>query len=180
MNKPAITTIFWDWHGTLSKAEFSFDMTDIFARPEYFDLWMRGQVTADEVMKEFAPDYSRQQMAEDLGKEWRGTETLNHSLMQEVRERYPHAVWYIVTDNTDVFTDYFNQNDSLKELFRGVFNSADYGVLKTDNPSLYQKAIEELGNMDPANILAVDDSPEKLAMFSSLGGHAWLVEPAFL
>lgn len=178
--------IFWDWDGVLGTKKFwhksvqrdavlaDFAAT-LFADKELVRRWMRGE-SLEVLLHEDDMPYATKQLREMVKNDWQGTEAINVSLFSAIAGLYPGAKQYIVTDNMDIATDFFNTNEFVKDNFAKVFSSSDYGVLKNDSPSLYEKVLAELDMASFADCLCFDDSETNCRAFRRLGGEAVLVQ----
>lgn len=73
----------------------------------------------------------------------------------------------IVSDNMDVFTRFVVPFHRLGRFFDVVVNSADHGVLKCDERSLFHAALERL-DVTASQALHIDDSERAIVRFRDL------------
>lgn len=91
------------------------------------------------------------------------------------RQRQAGRRTALVTANMDVFTETVVPAHDLDGLFDIVLNTADYGTL--DKGVLWRAAFDAFGQgHDYASALLIEDRPERVADFRSLGGHAYRYE----
>lgn len=158
-------------------SDFAKCLDDVFASAMIGD-WMRGRVNFDDIhdvfLKEYDKDYLRRRLVED----WQIDDVFNEDLWDYYKNFYPNATHYIVTDNMDVFGDFVNANQSFFARFEKVYNSSEYGVLKSDHEGLLYMAMQEIGIASFDGDLLLDDSPENCETFKSFGGSAIVVDKA--
>lgn len=178
--------IFWDWDGVLGLRRFWYKtgLDDakllslknfLFVDKERTREWMRGKKSAEQLAQECSTDFTRAELGRLLVQDWK-EDAINEVFFKQVSNRYPAAKHYIVTDNMDVFNDFAQSNVFVRNNFLRVFNSSDYGVMKDDEPSLYEAVLRELSMQSFAGCLALDDSATNCQRFEELGGNAILVQ----
>jgi phosphoserine phosphatase len=78
----------------------------------------------------------------------------------------------LVTANMDVFTEVVVPAHGLDSLFDLVLNTADHQTL--DKRCLWRRAFDAFGpDYEYASALLIEDNPERVADFRSLGGYAY-------
>jgi epoxide hydrolase-like predicted phosphatase len=82
----------------------------------------------------------------------------------------------IITNNVREFGDGWRAMIPVEELFDFVVDSSHVGVRKPD-PRIFAIAIEELGGLDPALCVFLDDHPANVAAARGLGMRAIHVGP---
>ncbi len=177
--------IFWDWDGVLGLRRFWYKtgLDDekllsfkdfLFADKERTQEWMRGKTSIGQLAREHGADFTRVELGRLLVRDW-SQDAVNESLFEKVSARHPAAKHYIVTDNMDVFNDFVQSSTFVQYNFERVFNSADYGLLKDDEPGLYETVLGKLGMQSFGGCLVLDDSETNCRRFEQLGGRAILV-----
>lgn len=180
--------IFWDWDRTLGTkpfwhkltdedSDFAVRLTDLFASDDVRP-WMRGAIRFEDIHSKFLKGYDLVYLRERLAKDWQVADVFNDKLWSYYVELYPDAKHYVVTDNMDVFNDFVAANPAFFERFEKVYNSSDYGVLKSDHESLFGLIRKDLGDISFVGDLLLDDSAENCETFKSLGGNAIVVDKA--
>lgn len=180
--------IFWDWDRTLGKQPFwnkltqedegfQQDVATLFAS-NAITLWMRGEISFDQVQGEFLSRYDMDFLKERVASDWLSSDAIDTTLLEEIKERYPAANQYIVTDNMDIFEYYVQANHAFFDQFETIYNSSRYGVLKSDNNGLFEKVLGDLAVDSFAGDILIDDSQENCATFTRLGGMAINTPPA--
>jgi len=82
----------------------------------------------------------------------------------------------IVTNNVLEFRDAWRSMIPIDELFDLVVDSCEVGYRKPD-PRIFRKALEMLGDVDPANVLYLDDYEGNVKAARALGVHGIVVAP---
>ena len=188
LNPPNI--IFWDWHGVLGVHGFwhkSAKVNDevakltsyVFSDKQLVNDWMRGTTSIEQLIDEAHANVSKSQLAELLDLDWAASAAINTQLVSAIKAVYPDSRHVIVTDNMDVFTDYYKQNTYIAQHFERVFNSTEYKVLKDDKPGLFERVLGELELESFEGCLLLDDSESNCERFRSLGGDAILIEGGY-
>ena len=186
MTSAPIERIFWDWDGVLGtqrfwqksmlKDEKLLAFTNfLFSEKERTREWMRGARDVAGLAEEYGTAFTRMELGSLLAHDW-AYQAINETIFNDMQAANPVAKHYIVTDNMDVFNDFAQSNAFVRNNFVRVFNSSDYGVLKDDDPSLYEIVLCELGLSSFAGCLVVDDSATNCKRFQELGGRSIFVE----
>lgn len=134
--------IFWDWDRTLGikafwyklaseDADFAACLANLFMSSDV-QPWMRGAIGFDAISSRFLGNYDANYLRERLVKDWNVADVFNFQLWGQFTALYPDAKHFVVTDNMDVFNDFVDANGSFFERFEKVYNSSDYGALKSD------------------------------------------------
>lgn len=140
--------------------------------------WMRGKHTAEDVnrfisertgipyerlWKTFVRDCETMQVSKEV------LEKIN-----SLRDRYTVI---LTTGNMDSFTRFTRPALNLDPYFDHISNSYHEGIHKTDNGGeLFLKLADKYG-APISKCIALDDSPKVHAVFTALGGTAYLVTP---
>jgi FMN phosphatase YigB (HAD superfamily) len=78
----------------------------------------------------------------------------------------------LVTNNMEIFTSITRPRLKFDELFENkVFNSFDYKMLKDEG--LFDLALKEMGNLNYADVILIDDSPRARIFFELKGGQSY-------
>lgn len=141
---------------------------------QWADPWMRGDLTSADVaayLSTHLPE-SRETILSALR---RGGSELTFSpavLGFATHQRMAGRKTALVTANMDIFTEVVVPAHALGCLFDVVLNTADH--LTLDKSVLWRKAFDSFGpGYSFASSLLVDDSPEMVDLFRSLGGFAY-------
>ena len=179
--------IFWDWDGVLGMQKFwhltsqhddrlrQFSET-VFRNKALVQKWMRGQTTLADIIKVQRFAMTAETLAEILRRDWQDDAAINKRRFAEIAGQHPSAKHYIATDNMDIFAKFAKSNDFIQQNFVKVYNSAECGVLKDDEPGLFEYILGDLKLEDFSDALLVDDSPTSCERFRKLGGRAILVD----
>lgn len=189
MRKPP-KIIFWDWHGVLGihgfwhksekvNGEVAKLTSYVFSDKQLVNDWMRGAVSIEQLIEASGATVSKDQLAEFLELDWAVSAAINTQLVSTVKAIYPDSRNVIVTDNMDVFADYYKQNTYIAQHFERVFNSSEYKVLKDDKPGLFERVLSELELQNFEGCLLLDDSASNCERFRSLGGETILIEGGY-
>ncbi|MBU1049223.1 hypothetical protein KKG90_04280 [Candidatus Bipolaricaulota bacterium] len=179
-----IRSVFFDFAGTLAPGRYfeplgqpSLDAVGelVFGdnSVQWADPWMRGELASEDIVS-YLSDHLPE--ARDVIQSALQRGCLDMSLNPAVYEfalqqRIAGRKTALVTMNMDVFSDIVVPAHGLGDLFDLVLNTADYRTL--DKSTLWCKALDEFGSeYSFAKSLLVDDSPEMIALFRSLGGQA--------
>jgi putative hydrolase of the HAD superfamily len=84
----------------------------------------------------------------------------------------------LITNNVAEFRDFWRPLLPLDELFDVVIDSSEVGMRKPD-PRIYELALEQLGGVDPARSVFLDDYPGNITAAEALGMTGVLVEAAY-
>lgn len=178
----SIEYVFWDWDGTLCLQQYFWPesrlknkeivkLAKVWEQPDTHEDWMRGKISLDDLVERFGCKLSAEELTQLLAVEWHDRTTINKPLFSAIKRLFPNAKHVLVTVNMDVFNEYTKTSEFLKNNMSAVFNSADYGVTKTDSPSLFEIVRQELGLVDFSSTLLIDDSKPVCQVFRKLGGN---------
>jgi hypothetical protein len=178
--------IFWDWDGVLGTQKFWHRTTQhddhlrqfsetIFRDKALTQKWMRGQTTLADIVDEQRFAMTAETLAEILRRDWQDDAAINQRRFVKIAGQHPTAEHYIATDNMDIFSAFAGGNDFIQQNFVKVYNSAECGVLKDDQPGLFGYILGDLKLEDFSDALLLDDSPTSCERFRKLGGQAILV-----
>jgi HAD superfamily hydrolase (TIGR01509 family) len=92
---------------------------------------------------------------------------LNPQVLQIIRQLRECYMLVLLTNNYRETFQYWIERFNLKFTFHAIFNSADYGILKS-NPKLYRLVLNTL-NVKANETVMIDDNTENLAIADSLG-----------
>ena len=182
----SIQYVFWDWYGVLglkglwhksskTNPEIARFVTYAFADKNRFRRWMRGQLSIDTLVQESGARLHTTELVQYMAEDWESDDIFNTELYTNIRHRYPQADHYIITDNVDIFGEYARTNRLMAQYFKGIFNSADLGCLKSDSPGLFEAARQSLGLTTYQGCLLLDDRTVNCERFESLGGQTQLI-----
>lgn len=175
--------IFWDWHGVLgyrgfwhksskTNPEIANFTNYAFATHERVESWMRGTTTFKFLLAASGAEMSLEELLHTFLQDIMDADAVNITLLNTVQQLYPLAKHYLVTDNMDIFNDYLARCQGMSDRFSAIFNSTDYGVLKSDVPGLFHIVQQKLGLSTYESCLLIDDSPINCQRFESLGGSS--------
>src|SRR5688572_6591362 len=116
--------IIWDWHKVLGMRGFWHRSVEtdpaigkavgyLFGPGVDIDDWMRDTTNLDQLLPQSGLSVDKQQLLDALKADWGDAEIVNLALLSAIRQLYPTADHYIVTDNMDIFADYAKQNHYL-------------------------------------------------------------------
>lgn len=86
-------------------------------------------------------------------------------IIKQLRERC--YILVLLTNNYRETFQYWIEKFNLKSTFHVIFNSADYGILKS-NPKLYHIVLKTL-NVKASEVVMIDDNTNNLAIADTLG-----------
>lgn len=183
-------TVLFDFDGVLSTDKlyestllpeypkvFTWTQKNIFSESKTFNAWMRGHIHSREV---------NMQIAQQTGMELSHITALYEQSIRDMRlnqemiqlARHLRSVGTqvgIVTSNIDAFSYLTVPHHNLKEIFPVIVNSADRGLLKSDNGGqLFDIALDLLG-ADVRTSLLLDDAPSNIMLFKRKGGSGFLI-----
>ena len=137
------------WH-RLERGEITFDQ----AREAIMALGLEAGLTVDPV---------------DLLMRMASGNLVHEPMVQVLRDikaaGYPTA---IITNNVREFRDGWRALIPVDELINQVFDSSELGVRKP-NPVIYQHALREMGGVDPARAVFLDDIEQNVQSARDLG-----------
>jgi len=84
----------------------------------------------------------------------------------------------LITNNVVEFREHWRAMLPLDELFDVVIDSSEVGMRKPD-PRIFELALTQLGGVDPARSVFLDDYPGNITAAEALGMHGVLVEAAY-
>lgn len=186
MDQKKLSLILFDFHKVLSQGNFYTPLIDtqpeVYKKivetlffPEGYKLisrWMRGELSYKDIHKMIASTVglTAESLDEALIESVKKIE-LNEKMMtfsQEMRSLGIKVA--ILTDNMDVFTDFFVPYVGLDKKFDKIFSSAQHKKLKLDNKSEFIfDAILEMGSQ-PENTLFIDDCIDNGDFLKEAGG----------
>lgn len=197
-----INSVIFDFSGTLSCGRYfaplgpeSLDAIGslVFGSnsSQWADPWMKGELTNRDIV-DYLSKHLPESKDEILSALRQGCSSMafNPAVCEFARQqRGVGRKTALVTANMDVFSQIVVPVHSLHSLFDLVLNTSDYRTL--DKTDLWRKALSTFGAQFAfASSLLIDDSPNMVSQFQSLGGHAycydgdasfqnWLVEAGF-
>ena len=182
-----INHIFWDWHGVLglngfwhisSKKDLEIKkfVDYVFTKPAVVDNWMRSECTIKDLLElsnsRVSYDNLLASFCTDIN-----LAKCNHSLLSAIKALYPKARHSIITDNMDIFEiHYLNKSKFVGDNFSSVFCSSSAGLLKKDEPGLYEYTLNRLQLSSFKNTILLDNSQKNCDRFKALGGLSILIE----
>ncbi len=183
-----INSIIVDFDGTLCSGRYfeplGQDALDAIAQlvfgdnsPHWADPWMKGELSSHDIAVYLSKHLPNS--AEDILSSLRegcSNMPINPVLRDfTLQQREVGRKTALVTANMDVFTEVVVPANGLEAQFDIVLNTADHGTL--DKGILWRRAFEFFGpgySFDSA--LLIEDSPEMVLLFQSLGGFAYRYE----
>lgn len=134
----------------------------------------RGEITFDEAREGILALGKAEGMAVDpldLLVRMAGGNLMRDTMVQTLRDikaaGYPTA---IITNNVREFRDGWRALIPVDELIDKVFDSSEMGVRKPD-PVIYQRALFDMGSVDPRRAVFLDDVEQNVASARDLGIH---------
>jgi|GEM_PF-5219620 len=178
--------IFWDWHGVLGlrgfwhiASETDPDLKDfvesVFSSQATVDSWMRGETSLAQLIHKYELNKSEHDMLMVLRHDWQEMGAINQRLFSTISSLYPGTNHIITTDNMDIFSDYAQADQFIRDNFTKIYNSYEIKALKGDAPGLFEYAMADLGLVSFKDCLLLDDSPQNCERFTSLGGESILI-----
>ncbi|MDR3125923.1 MAG: hypothetical protein LBU20_02545 [Candidatus Nomurabacteria bacterium] len=170
--------VFWDWYGVICHTgmwscnnedinNYKTYIKELFQNRTLLLRWMRGTESTHALLSNKYGKMTASKLLELAFEGW--DEILDFALVDKIQKRSKHVKHVIITDNFDIFDDFIT-SCKIKNRFYSVFNSATYGKLKLDKPSLFEIAMQSLGLKSFSNCLLLDDSLENCSKFEELGG----------
>jgi putative hydrolase of the HAD superfamily len=139
----------------------------------------RGEVTFDQAREDILALGKASGMAVDpldLLVRMAGGNLMRDTMVQTLRDTkaagYPTA---IITNNVREFRDGWRALIPVDELIDRVFDSSELGMRKPD-PAIYQRALLDMGGVDPKRAVFLDDVEQNVASARSLGIHGIQVQ----
>lgn len=179
--------ILFDFHHVLSHDHF-YESTLV---PEYKDVsdwisqmifgdrelvrdWMRGKVTWRELHARIARETGMDRVLLDelfieSVKRMR-IEGEMITLAQELKDKGFKTA--IVSDNMDIFSEVTVPHQKFDQLFNHIFNSADHGLLKSDEHGKLFYHVAEILRVPIEQTIFIDDTKSATDLFKELGGRA--------
>lgn len=186
---PPIKTIIFDFDGVLCKDLFYSSLRDshptiydyienrVFrSGTDLIDRWMRNEVTSDDINRMIS---QANNIEFDLIKKILEKDVLSikidYNLLNFAKEQLKlgrRAA--LVSNNMDILTTLIISNHKLNEVFEVIVNSADYGLLKTDQKGkLFDIVMGKMRINNYSSALLIDDSPKVRPIFEAKGGHVF-------
>lgn len=188
-NFSPIKTIIFDFDGVLCQDIFYTSLKDIY--PAVYDYienqifgssgdlveqWMRNKITSDDINRIISKnnniefDWIKKIFENDILNMRVDQNLLNFIKKQQTLGRQVA----LLTNNMDVFTTLTVPNHKLDKIFKVIVNSADHGLLKTDQQGkLFDIVMEKIGSNDYGSALLVDDSSKIKPVFEAKGGRVF-------
>ncbi len=139
----------------------------------------RGEVTFDQAREDILALGKASGMAVDpldLLVRMAGGNLMRDTMVQTLRDI--KAAGYatgIITNNVREFRDGWRSLIPVDELIDKVFDSSELGIRKPD-PAIYQRALLDMGGVDPSRAVFLDDVEQNVASARDLGIHGIQVQ----
>lgn len=179
--------ILFDFHHVLSHDHF-YESTLV---PEYKDVsawisqtifgdrelvrdWMRGKVTWRELHARIACEtgMDRELLDELFVESVKRMHIVEEMIVlaQELKDKGFKIA--IVSDNMDIFSEVTVTHQKFDQLFNHIFNSADHGLLKSDEHGKLFHYVAETLRVPIEQTIFIDDTKSATDLFKELGGRA--------
>ncbi len=148
-----------------------------------FDRFDRGQITADDFRNAIREKAGRKDLTdEQIDNAWNsmltGVAPGNHELLLQLKGKYrTFLLSNINAIHYDYIMDYLKREFDFtgnEHLFEKIYYSHFTGMRKPE-PAIFERVLQE-NNLDPAETLFIDDSPQHLAAAEKLGIQTFLMK----
>lgn len=140
--------------------------------------WMRGKLLSEDIAALIAENtgLAYALIYDSLIKDCQNMH-ISPELLQAISDLGKNNTTILITDNMDCFNRFTKPALQLEKYFSFIFNSCDFGILKDDTTSggLFKKVCD-IYKFDIKKSVLLDNSEKNCAIFSKLGGTAFLVK----
>jgi FMN phosphatase YigB (HAD superfamily) len=184
MNPNLHLAYFIDFHGTICNDTFwgNVDLHDREVINEFLfknnidvvNDWMRGQIRYSDVINLISQEtnYPRSFLLNKFVDSCQKMR-IPDGIIENLRKLRKHSKLILITTNMDSFKIFTTASLQLYHVFDDVFNSSDFGLLKTDKAGMLFEIAQARHGLLSSSVCLIDDDPNVGNIFLQQGGGGY-------